>query len=270
MLFTHPAFNTGYAGGELQRLSSYHPSQGPDVVALAQQANPPVTQPGPMQPPATQTPTPTPTTPPATPATPAPPTLDQLRTNFLNEASQKFGTNYGRSLIGNDFLDGAISSIMNEQKGNAMQFLDRGKARGIFNEKGYGAGLSKINTTADAARSSLSSLGTGVLDKYRTQANDVRDRAFSSISGLRDGQQFSLDPYLAEGNQVRDTASRNAAGDLRTALGGTNYFDFGTISNNAGMAQGAQNLRDADVATALAERKRKASAGRGLGSQGSF
>jgi hypothetical protein len=230
---------------------------------------------GPMQPqanaaPLTQTPIPTATPAPTTPATPAAPSLDQLRTQFMNEASQKFGTNYGRTLIGNNFLDGAIDNILNEQRGSAQQYLDRGKARGIYNDKGYGAGLNKINTSADIARSSLSSLGTGVLDKYRTQANTVRDRAFGGISGMMPGQTFSLDPYLAEGNQIKDEASRNAVGDLRGALGGTNYFDFSGIGNSAGMAQGAQNLRDADVATALAERKRKASAGRGLGSQGSF
>lgn len=216
----------------------------------------------------TPTPAPVPATPTLTP--PAPSGIEAMRTDLLNQAGQKFGTNYGRQLIGDNLLDNTINSILGEQKGNAQTYLDRGKARGIFNDIGYGAGLNKINTTSEAASSQLAALGGSVIDKYRGQANAVRDKAYSSISGLLPDQQFSFDPYLEEGSAVKANAEQRAGGDLRTSLGGTNFFDFGNLSNTAGMAQGAQNLRDADVATALAERKRKASADRGLGSQGAF
>lgn len=211
-----------------------------------------------------------------TPTTPAPPQLtpeqklEQDRVNFINQATQGFGTNYGKQLISDNLLDDTINSILSEQQGGAQQFLDRGLARGIFNDVGYQAGLGKLNTGADTARASLATLGNDVLNKYRTEANDVRDRAFSNISGLLPGQSFSLDPYFAEGSGIQARAQQNAGGDLRGALGGTNYFNFSDLSNTAGQAQGATNLRDTDVATAIAERNRRSSQGRGLGSQGSF
>lgn len=226
-----------------------------------------------------QTATPSPTATPAPAATPAPPAppqltpeqkLEQDRVNFINQATQGFGTNYGKTLISDNLLDDTINSILNEQRGGAQQYLDRGLARGIFNDTGYQAGLGKLSTSADTARASLATLGNDVLSKYRTEANDVRDRAFSNISGLLPGQSFSLDPYFAEGSGIQTRAQQNAGGDLRGALGGTNYFNFSDLTNTAGQAQGAANLRDADVATAIAERNRRSSQGRGLGSQGSF
>lgn len=228
----------------------------------------PVPTPAPAPPPATPTPTPAPV--PAPAPTPAPPSLDQMRANFINQASAGFGTNYGKSLIGDNTLDNTINSILSEQKSGAQAYLDRGKARGIYNDIGYGAGVKQLGNTAEAASSSLRTLGDSVLDKYRGQANAVRDRAFSSISGLLPGQNFSLDPYFAEGSAIKSTAESRAGGDLRSALGGTNYFDFSGLGNAAGQAQGALNLRDADVATAIAERKRRAGTNRGLGSQGAF
>lgn len=201
---------------------------------------------------------------------PAPLTLEQKRAQFLNQASQGFGYNYGRNLIPDNSLDDTINSILGEQKGQAQTYLDRGKARGIYNDVGYNAGQNKINTQSQAGGSQLASLGTDVLNKYRTQANKVRDDAYGSISGLMDGQDFSLDPYFGEGNAIKNTEQRNAPGDLRTALGGQNFFDFQGLTNAAGQAQGALNLRDADVATALAARKEREAQGRGLGSTGAF
>lgn len=221
-------------------------------------------------------PTATPAPPPAPAPTPAPAPVDpnkqleQMRVNFLNEAGQKFGTNYGKSLVGDNLLDDTINSILSEQRGSAQQYLDRGKARGIFNDAGYGAGVGKIGTLEQGARSNLATLGNDVLNKYRTEATGVRDKAYSAISGLLPGQNFSLDPYISEGAGIGSRAAANAGGDLRNALGGTSYFNFSDLTNTAGQAQGATNLRDADLATAIAERNRKSGAGRGLGSQGAF
>lgn len=197
-------------------------------------------------------------------------TLEQLRKQFLGEAGQRFGYNYSRDLVPDNLLDDTISSILSEQRGGAQQYLDRGKARGIYNDVGYGAGLAKIGTSAEAGRSQLGTAGQDILNKYRTQADKVREDAYGGISGLLDGQQFSLEPYATAGSAVGERARSFAGGDLRSTIGGQNFFDFGGLTNAAGQAQGAQNLRDTDVATALAERRRRASQGRGLGSQGDF
>jgi hypothetical protein len=192
------------------------------------------------------------------------------RSQLLNQVDDKIGTNYGDKQITPSLLDDTITNILGQQRQGAMTQLERGMKRGIYNDVGYNAGLSTLNNEEQAAKAKLGSMGNDVLNKYRTDENTVRDNAYAGASNYNLGRQFNLDDYLNQGSQIADRAKQFAGGDLRNALGGTNLFDFGQLSNNIGSAQGAVNLKDSDVATALAERKRKNSLGRGLGSQGAF
>lgn len=195
---------------------------------------------------------------------------ERNRNMYTGQVDQSIGTNYGDKLIQSSLLDDTIASILNDQRGGAMDFLNRGLKRGIYNDVGYSAGLHTLDNEAAAARSRLNSLGGNVLDTYRTQANDVRDQAYNAASNFNFGRPFDLNRYTTMGQDILGRAQANAGGDLRGTLGGENLFDFGGLAQNVGNAQGAVNLRDADVATALAERKRRNSLGRGLGSQGGF
>lgn len=192
------------------------------------------------------------------------------RNQFMRSVNDKFATGHDEQALPSSLLDDAINSILGEQRGSAEQYLERGKARGIYNDVGYNAGLNTINNAASAARSDLSSLGSSVLDKYRGDLDEIGDEAYDAASGFNLGDNFSLDPYVSRYNDTLGRATSNAGGDLRNLLGGKNFFDLSSLTQRAGQAQGALNLRDADVATALAERKRRNSANRGLGSQGAF
>jgi hypothetical protein len=194
----------------------------------------------------------------------------KLRNQYRSQADSTFGVDYGRRNISSSLLDDTINSILSEQKNDAASYLERGRKRGIYNDIGYNAGSSRLNTAYEAGRSKLGDLGRGVIDKYRADADAVRDKAFSAASGYTPGTSFSLDPYIAEGNEVIGRANTFASGDLRNAFGGTKLFDFGDLNNRAGMAQGAIGGRDTDVLSAIAQRKRANSFGRGLGSRGAF
>lgn len=194
----------------------------------------------------------------------------RLRNEQLKAADQKFGSDYGNRKIASTLLDDTISSILQEQRGNASQFLERGKARGIYNDIGYTAGRTALDSAGVAARAKLSSMGGDVLNRYRSDANAVRDKAYGAASSFSLGRPIDLDAYAREGDEVANRAMQFGGGDLRNLVGGTNFFDFSGLANKAGVAQGAQNLRDTDVATALAERRRLSYSRRGLGSQGVF
>jgi hypothetical protein len=172
----------------------------------------------------------------------------RIRNLLSGQAEEKFGTNYGNKVIGSSLLDDAINSILGTQRKDAETFLERGKKRGMYNDVGYDAGRAALEESAGTARSRLQSTAGSIIDKYRAQANSVRDRAQDIIG----------------------RAQSQGAGELRSVIGNTNFFDTQNIQNKIGARQGAVNLRDADVATALAERKRLSSQGRGLGSQGAF
>jgi hypothetical protein len=194
----------------------------------------------------------------------------EQRSQLTRQADELFGRNYGSRVVGSNLLDNAINDILNEQKTSAQQFLDRGTARGIFNERGQQAGMNTINQGAEAGRAQLSNLASGIIDKYRSQADEVRDDAYNAANTFQLGRNFDFNDFVSRGNEIGQRAQTNANGELLGAFGGTNLFDFSKITNTAGQAQGAQNLRDTDVATALAERKRRSEQGRGLGSQGVF
>ena len=192
------------------------------------------------------------------------------RNEALRTVNDRFTTGHESKALPSSLLDDAISSILGEQRSSAQQYLDRGKARGIYNDVGYNTGVNSINNAASAARSDLSSLGSSVLDKYRGNLDEIGDEAYNAASGFNLGDKFSLDPYTSQYDDTLSRANSNASGDLRNLLGGKNFFDLSSLTQKAGQAQGALNLRDADVATALAERKRRNSTNRGLGSQGAF
>lgn len=181
-----------------------------------------------------------------------------------------FGEAADMAAAPSSLLDDAIAGILAEQRGGAAEQLERGKARGIYNDVGYSAGTSAIDAAMASGRSSLSSLGSGLIDTYRGRLDEIGDKAYAAASGSGFGPDFKLDPYIAQYQDYTNRIRDNAAGDLRGVLGGQNFFDLSNIRSAAGTAQGALNLRDTDVATALGERRRVNTQRRGLGSQGAF
>lgn len=196
--------------------------------------------------------------------------LNSKRSGWKTQLDSKFGTGFEDRAIGDSILDTAINEILGRQKTDAMTMLERGKARGIYNDVGYDRGLAEINNDYSTGNASLHSLGHNVLDKYRSQAKNLAGDAWNYYSTLGLGDNFSLDPYIDKFGNIVNSANTNAKGDLLGALGNTNYFDFSNISQKVGGAQGALNLRDDFVTAALEERKRRDSMSRGIGSQGAF
>lgn len=197
-------------------------------------------------------------------------TTPDARTAALGQVESTFGPNYGQKNIASSLLDDTINQVLSEQQNNASSYLDRGRKRGIYNDTGYNAGLSTLNSAAQAGRAKLNSLGSSVIDKYRSDLNSVRDQAYGAATAATDTTPFSLDPYISQGNEIIDRATNNAGGDLLNTLGGTQLFDFSSLNNKAGQAQGAINARDLDVLGAINQRKKAISFGRGLGTQGAF
>ena len=220
---------------------------------------------------AAATPIPQPVQAPVTPTTSQPVVdAEALRNEALQRVNTTFGSNYGDRVISDNFLDDAINNMLAEQQGTAQQYLDRGKARGIYNDVGYNAGLNTVNSGVEAGKSKIAELARGVLDKYQSRANTVRDDAYNAASTVNTNNPFDFEGYVSRGEGVVNDANRYAGGDLKNAFGGTQLFDFGQINNKAGQAQGALNLRDTDLATAVRERNRVDTQQRGIGNTGAF
>lgn len=196
--------------------------------------------------------------------------LQSRRQGLTTQVNQKFGQNYGDNLIDDNALNGLVDEIVGTQRQSALDFIERGTKRGIYNDVGRNAAMSRLGEQEQSGRSQLSGLATNVIRGYEGQADRVRDNAFNSAQGFTWGSNFNLDDYLGQGSRVKSQFDTNAAGDLRGAFGGTQIFDFSGLKNTAGQAQGAINLRDTEIGSALENRRRQGAQQRGLGSQGAF
>jgi hypothetical protein len=196
--------------------------------------------------------------------------LRRRRMGYQQQAEQKFGSNFGNRLISDDVLNSTIDDILNTQKQNAAQFIERGQKRGIINDVGAQAAQRRIGEAEQTGRGTLGNLALGIIDKYRSQANQVRDRAFNQASGYNFGSNINFDELLGEGNQIAERARNFGGGELRSAIGGQNFFDLSELRNTAGQAQGAINPRDTEVANAIANRRRMMGTSRGIGNQGAL
>lgn len=172
--------------------------------------------------------------------------------------------------IGSDLLSQSIADILGTERADALKVLDRGKERGMYTDAGYAKGLAALDANAQKATERLNSAGAGVLDTYRLQLDNVRNNALGVANTITGGTPFNLDPFTAQMNEILGRAQSSAPGALRAALGSDPLFDLGDIRGDIAEEQGALNMRDMDLAEALAKRKKVDSLGRGLGSQGTF
>lgn len=238
-------------------------------------------------------PAPTPTNPtsPTTPVTTTTPQQDQLtqtvndllglfnqqqaqaqqqsaaRENARSSVASALGTTTDKlnsALFGN-----SINDILQGQYDKALTQLDRGLARGMYNQAGYDAGLSALGRNRETALVGLNQTANDLLSGYRSQYDTLRNDALNAANNFSGSGSFNLNDYINRANEITNQAKANLPGAL-LANAGTGLFDLGMIRNEAGAAQGATNLNNLDVMEALTKRKQAEGVGRGLGSQGSF
>ena len=192
------------------------------------------------------------------------------RNQYRGEVNGRFGTNFARDYLPDTLLDDTINSTLESQYGNARSILDRGLARGQYNERGFNAGLSSLDNARTAQQARLNTVEGDILSGYRSRLGDVRNSAFNSATGYQLGDTFNLDDYGSQADNIATQARTNAPGEFLSTLGSTPLFDLGNIGSAAGQAQGAVNLNNLDVRDGLEKRRLASARGRGLGSQGAF
>ena len=192
------------------------------------------------------------------------------RNQYRTQVNDRFGGNFASSYLPDTLLDDTINSTLESQYGNARSILDRGLARGQYNERGFNAGLGSLNNARTAQQARLNTIEGDILSGYRSRLGDVRNNAFNSATGYQLGDSFNLDDFASQADNITNQARSNAPGEFLSALGSTPMFDLGNIGSAAGQAQGAVNLNNLDVRDGLEKRRLAAARGRGLGSQGAF
>jgi len=179
-----------------------------------------------------------------------------------------FGPTSANTLLPDSMIDSIVNSIVGEQKGLADTTLGYQSKRGLLTPQGTEQAQKSLADQGTAARSTVSSLGSGVLSKDRGGINDIISQAGTDANTwMLGGKDFSLDPYQ---NQIDSAVGRdttNFEGDTRAALGNTNLFNIPQIVAQAGQAQGAQNLTPGSELPIPGGQK-KATQQRGVGAAG--
>ena len=192
------------------------------------------------------------------------------RNQYKGQVNERFGGNFASQYLPDTLLDDTINSTLNTQYGDAKSVLERGLARGQYNDRGFNAGLGALNNARTSNEARLNTIEGDLLSGYRSKLGDVRNSAFNAATGYQLGDTFNLDDYGSQAESIANNARQNAPGEFLTAVGSTPMFDLGAIGGAAGIGQGSVNLNNLDVREGLERRKLSAARGRGLGSQGAF
>lgn len=191
---------------------------------------------------------------------------NKKRLTYKNQVNSEFS----HPAIDRTSLDGIISKILGDNTQQATDMLNNGLKRGQFNEIGVQGGLSKLDLAKQKAKSKLNVAADDVFNGYDSQFKDVYQRALDAASSYQLGENFDISGYENEFGRLKDTATKNAEGELLQSIGDQPLINLADVRSGAGIAQGAVNLGNLDVLDALAKRKQASGVGRGLGSQGAF
>lgn len=167
-------------------------------------------------------------------------------------------------------MDDTINKILGNSSTTAQSMLDAGLKRGQFNETGYASGQTALQQAKEAARAKLLGYSSDIGSKYTDQLANVRTQALNAASGYQLGDQFDLNPYTTQDQDIMNMYQTAGSGELYNLMGDSPLINLGDMRMAAGTAQGAINLNDLDVLDALSKRKSANEVGRGLGSQGAF
>lgn len=181
-----------------------------------------------------------------------------------------FAPGLENTLMPDSDIDSIVDSILNEQRGLASTTLDYQSKRGLLTPQGSEQARKSLDNQSQAARSTLSGLATGALDKDRQSLRDIISEADSYANNWMLGQsEFDPTPFTQRLQSKAERERAGLGGDVRAALGDTNLFNIPSIVAQAGTAQGAQNLTASGGEQSILPKTRRSTiANRGLGSGG--
>lgn len=159
------------------------------------------------------------------------------------------GPDFESELLADTADDPFIDRIVGEQYEDALTQLQRARDRGQLNDVGYEDAFKGLTQGRTGAAARAQGIGMGVLEKDREQLRNLDAQNRQRIADFDFGDRF--DPRQATG-RIRSKAAAlggGLEGELRNALGDTQFFDPNALITRGGRAQGMVNpgaaLKDA-------------------------
>lgn len=165
--------------------------------------------------------------------------------------------------------DAIIDAILAEQFEPAALQIERARLRGNVGTSGAEAALDILNRQTDAARSRLGDIGTGAIEDLRGDLRGLSEQGQNRISSFDLGRPIDLSD-IQSGIETRTSEGlEGLGGTIREILGDEQLFDVPQLLGRAGAVVGPEN-GPGDLVAALADRRKRDRATRGLGGQGVF
>jgi hypothetical protein len=166
---------------------------------------------------------------------------DAAREKALRGANATFAPDFEMSRISNATDDPFIADVMKGQRGDADAYINNLLKRGVVTKTGYDAGVANLNNQDARVRSTLSDLGSGLLDTGRQGLTNIANRAKTNASTLDLGTNFDPSVYSKEADTSFNDFLSSLGDKLKAQVPG-NLYDTSGLASVAGAAQGAQNL----------------------------
>ena len=182
-------------------------------------------------------------------------------------ATQRFGDTYD---------DAILDSILADRYQSASDQILRARDRGTLTDVGFDYAMRNLDTQRTAAASRLQDTGGGVLSRYRDELRGLADNARTGAQNFDFGSTF--DPnFFRERIETRgNELSSRLEGDIRSAIGGEQFFDVNSLVQRAGVNQGPQNPIGSAIFAggnrfdAINRQRDEEEQSRGLGTRGAF
>jgi hypothetical protein len=189
----------------------------------------------------------------------SPTILDELlgsaRTGQRNKYNTQFSSQispyFGEDQFGSTSDDAILSSILDQQYGDAMTDLEASRARGSTNQATYDRALRDLDRSKATANTDLQNTGRGVLESIRGDIGTRRQAALDQAANWDFGTAY--DPS-AEAERIRKYAGERRSGlegELRGAVGGKEFFDINSILGKAAAKVGNQSTGTGTGTSAL-------------------
>lgn len=208
-----------------------------------------------------------------------------VQSTATNQIANEFTPTYAQDNISNDWLAPAVDTAVNAQFDPLSSQLTNAEKRGTLNSTGYDAALQALTGAKTAATSTVSGLGTNILNNDRTGVDNYITGAKDDAAGLNAATVGGFDPskYLSGATNLVNTDKSNFGGDLTNAIGSTQFSSLGDLLNAGGVVQGANDPTATNPTTAVGAvgaggpisdafiaQQALANQNRGLGSSGAF
>ena len=203
--------------------------------------------------------------------------LSGKRTQSLNALNNIFTPTYTEEQLPYSLAQPYVEQSLASQFDPLSQQLTNAQKRNMLTGTGYEAANRALGTSREGARSTVTSLGQGILDADRSGLNDYISGARSNVNNMTLGATFDPNTYSTAAQGKVQGYKDVLGGALTNAIGDTRFADISGLINAGGAAQGSQNPNQPAVSGAAGgtspgalAAEEQARQPRGLGNVGAF